>query len=78
MLDYTIKHSEINPILGFNKNLEMIELIENGSIDQFLAFAKDYNIFQNSKNKFYLSICEKIKQRLQKENLSIDILKTEE
>jgi hypothetical protein len=76
MQDYKIKHIEINPILGYNKNLEMIDLIENGSLDDFLQFAKEYNIFQNSTNKFYLSMCEKIKNRLLKENLHEDVLKT--
>ncbi len=75
MQDYKIKQIEINPIIGYKKNLEIIDLIENGPLDKFIVFAKEYNIFQESKNKFYLSICEKIKLRLTKENLSVDVLK---
>ena len=75
MQDYTIKHGQINPIFGYNKNLEIIDLIENGPLDKFIIFAKEYNIFQDSKNAFYLEICAKIKTRLQKENLSIDEVK---
>jgi hypothetical protein len=70
MFNYNMKVSEINPIYGYNKNLEMIKIIETGTLQEFITLAKEYNIFQESKNKFYLSMCEKIKNRLIKENLT--------
>lgn len=51
--------------------------IFNSSLEDFIAFAKNYNIFQESQNKLYLQNVEKIKQRLQQENLSIDFIKPE-
>lgn len=52
-------------------------IIENGNLDEFLAFAKSYNIFQESKNNCYQSICAKIRQRLQKEKLDETIIRPE-
>jgi hypothetical protein len=51
---------------------EMYDLIDNGPLEKFIIFAKQYNIFQEGNSKFYTDTCEKIKQRLTRENLSID------
>lgn len=67
----------INPIDGLQINQKIIDIIETGNVDEFLKFAKDYNIFQDSKNKFYLSICEKIKERLKRDNLDISLIQPE-
>lgn len=75
MNNYNIHTANINPIFGYNKNQEMIETIEQGTLADFIKLAKEYNIFQESKNKFYLSMCEKIKQRLKKENLTEDAVR---
>jgi len=77
MNNYNIHTANINPIFGYNKNQEMIQTIDNGSIDDFLKLAKEYNIFQQSTNKFYLSMCQKIKDRLLKENLTEDAVRPE-
>lgn len=75
MNNYNIHTANVNPIFGYNKNQEMIDTIDNGSIDDFIKIAKEYNIFQTSTNKFYLSVCKKIRDRLAKENLSEDVVK---
>jgi hypothetical protein len=62
----------INPSEGFKKIQQMNDVVESGSLQEFLDFAKTYNIFQESNNKFYKSMCEKIRQRLIKENLTED------
>lgn len=54
---------------------DMYNLIDNGSIDEVIAFAKEYNIFQESNSQFYTNTCEKIKQRLELENLSIEVVR---
>lgn len=48
------------------------DLIDNGSREDFIKFAKEYNIFQDSNSKFYTDTCERIKQRLTRDNISID------
>lgn len=57
------------------KNFDKI--IFDSSLDEFIDFAKNYNIFQQSDNKFYLDNCKKIRERLVQENLSENIIKSE-
>lgn len=52
-----------------------LELISNGPLAEFIAFAKSYNIFQESHSKLYDMFCEKIRERLSKEGLTEDALK---
>lgn len=54
---------------------EIYALIDNGDLDKFIEFAKQYNIFQEANSKFYTDMCERIKQRLTKEQLSIDAVR---
>ena len=54
---------------------DLSNLIETTSLDEFLTFAKEYNIFQVSNSKFYDMTCDKIRQRLTKEGLTEDALK---
>jgi hypothetical protein len=54
---------------------EIYALIDNGTLEEFIAFAKEYNIFQEANSKFYTEMCERIKQRLTKEQLSIDTVR---
>jgi hypothetical protein len=75
MFNNKLIRMNINPINGIEKNNKLIDIIENGNIDDFVKTAKEFNIFQESNNKFYLSICEKIRARLQKENLTEDVVK---
>lgn len=58
-----------------NEVNEIIELIENGDVNTFIEFAKDYNIFQESNSKFYTQMCQRIRDRLNRENLNEDILR---
>lgn len=55
---------------------EYNDLIDNGSTDEFLQFAKKYDLSETG-TQFYNYICDKIKERLDRENLSHDILKPE-
>lgn len=54
-----------------------MNIIENGTTIEFLQFAKSYNIFQESGTKIYETICNKIKQRLDKEGLSHEVVRPE-
>ena len=69
---------KINPIQALKSIDNLQDKIYNSSLEDFIIFAKQYNIFQNSTNEFYKSICDKIKQRLQKENLTEDDVRPQE
>ena len=58
-----------------NEVIEMFDLIDTGDINKFIEFAKTYNIFQESNNKFYAQMCQRIRDRLSRENLSEDVLR---
>ena len=58
-----------------NEVIEMFELIDTGDLNKFIEFAKDYNIFQESNSKFYTQMCQRIRDRLNRENLNEDILR---
>jgi hypothetical protein len=62
----------INPAIGLQRIEEIDSIINTGSVEEFIVFAKSYNIFQQSNNKFYKLTCEKIRNRLQQENLTED------
>lgn len=55
--------------------VKMNQLIDTGPLDEFLLFAKAYNIFQISNSRFYTQTCDKIRERLAKENLTENDLK---
>jgi hypothetical protein len=54
-----------------------LELIDNGSIEDVINFAKSYNIFQPNGTKFYQLMCDKIKARLDREGLSHEVVRPE-
>jgi len=56
---------------------EIIDMIENGTTQDFIVFAKSYNIFQMGGTKFYQMMCDKIKERLDKEGLSYETVRPE-
>ena len=58
-----------------NEVIEIFELIDNGDLNKFIEFAKTYNIFQESNSKFYTQMCQRIRDRLNRENLNEDILR---
>lgn len=55
----------------------MINLVENGPLNEFIDFAKNYNIFQPNGGSFYTMMCTKIKERLDREGLSYDTVRPE-
>lgn len=59
--------------VDYHKEYE--QFIENAHTDDFIAFSKNYNIFQESDSELYYTICNLIKNRLEKEGLSLEIVK---
>jgi hypothetical protein len=57
--------------------VQHMENIANGDLKEVIAFAKSYNIFQTGGTKFYKAMCDQIKQRLDKEGLSYEIVRPE-
>lgn len=64
-------------IINLNSYTDKINLIENSTKEDFITFAKQYNIFQQSNSKIYDEMCDKIKARLDREGLSYDIVRPE-
>ena len=65
-------------IVHFNNFIDtMLHDIDNLPKDEFIAFAKKYNIFKISRSKFYDFICTKIKARLDREGLDYEIVRPE-
>lgn len=56
---------------------EMLEQIDTMDANNFINFAKRYNIFQMNGTKFYNEMCEKIKIRLDREGLAYDTVRPE-
>lgn len=56
---------------------EYMDFINNKPTNEFIEFAKKYNIFQDSKSKYVQHICNCIKERLDREGLSYDIVRPE-
>lgn len=52
-------------------------IINDSNIDDFIQFAKSYNIFQESNSKFYDDMCNRIKARLDREGLSHETVRPE-
>jgi hypothetical protein len=63
--------------LDLNIHSERMELIKNGNLEEFIQFAKNYNIFQTSNSRIYTEVCNEIKARLDKEGLSHDTIRPE-
>lgn len=54
-----------------------IDICENGTLEDFIKFAKEYNIFQVPRAKVYTKMCERIKARLDREGLDYEIVRPE-
>ena len=52
-----------------NRILQIQDTIQNGTIEEVIAFAKEYNIHQESTNEYYLSNIQKIKARLDENSI---------
>lgn len=64
-------------IIMFRDPSIIFENIENLPTDEFILWAKSYNIFQTNGTTFYQKVCEKIKARLDREGLSYDTVRPE-
>lgn len=64
-----------NILIDFRKEFDMI--IENGTTEDFIKFAKQYNIFQSKGTQYYHIMCKKIKDRLDREGLDYEIVRPE-
>jgi len=53
------------------------KIISEGTIEEFISFAKKYNIFQVSRSKRYTKMCDMIKARLDREGLDYEIVRPE-
>lgn len=51
------------------------EKAEDPNLDNFIAWAKSYNIFQQSNSKVYDKVCDAIKERLDNEGLDYEIVR---
>lgn len=60
---------------GHNFIADYCNIIENGTMQEFVTFAKSYNIFQTPRTKIYKEMCDKIKQRLDREGLSYETVR---
>jgi hypothetical protein len=66
-----------NPAKIHLEHQRILNIISDGSTEDFINFAKTYNIFQESRSKVYDRICNLIRERMIKENLSYDLIKPE-
>jgi|LakMenE27Jul10ns_1017307.scaffolds.fasta_scaffold07556_1 hypothetical protein len=57
--------------------IRYMEIIESGTTEEFITFAKAYNIFQVPRAKVYVRMCDKIKARLDREGLSHEVVRPE-
>lgn len=62
---------------GYNFIADYCNIIENGTKEEFLSFAKTYNIFQVPRTKIYKEMCDKIKARLDREGLDYETVRPE-
>ena len=57
-------------IVEIHNRIKFVEdTITNGTIQEVIDFAKEYDIHQDSTNEYYLSNVEKIKARLAENNI---------
>lgn len=54
-----------------------IKIIDEGTTDEFISFAKGYNIFQTPRTKIYSRMVDRIKARLDREGLDYEIVRPE-
>jgi hypothetical protein len=59
----------------FAEILRIETLISDGSVDELIAYAKEYNIHQVSNSKRYTEQVNKIKARLIKENIDPETIR---
>ena len=58
-----------------NVHKDRLDFIENSTTEEFINFAKQYNIFQSRGTNLYKETCDKIKARLDRESLSYDTVR---
>jgi len=67
---------DINMLPKFTPFFDIIKVIEEGTVNDFITFAKHYTIFQTNNNgKLYKLTCDKIKARCDREGLSYETVR---
>lgn len=64
-------------VINLDITKQQFDFIENSNLEDFIIFAKKYNIFQESRSKIYDEYCTKIKARLDREGLAYDTVRPE-
>lgn len=64
-----------NIIFNFVEDLH--KKVEESTTEDFIIFAKSYNIFQPNGTSFYRMMCDKIKARCDREGLDYDTIRPE-
>lgn len=54
-----------------------IDICDNKPLDEFISFAKTYDIFQIPRTKIYSRMVDRIKARLDREGLDYEIVRPE-
>lgn len=62
-------------VIHINYHQERLNFIDNNPIQEVIDFAKAYNIFQSGGTKIYKDVCDKIKQRLDREGLTYETVR---
>lgn len=55
--------------------MKIFKMIDSGDIDEVIAFAKQQDIFAEKINRYQKTVVSKVKQRLEKEGLNLEIVK---
>lgn len=58
-----------------NSIMAVFNMIDRGDINQVIEFAKQENIFAEKVNRYQKRVVQKIKDRLEKEGLSLEIVR---
>ena len=64
-------------IINMEKNsiITVFIMIDRGDINEVIEFAKQENIFADKVNRYQKRVVQKIKDRLEKEGLSLEIVR---
>jgi transcriptional antiterminator len=54
---------------------DTMDFLENSSLEEFIKFAKQYDLTITSGSSFYNLVINKIKERLDREGLPYDVVK---
>lgn len=57
------------------KKNPFLYMLEIADTEEFINWAKHFNIYQNSSHQGYLIVCQLIKERCLKDNIDIELLR---